>query len=791
MIRNKYTFNKKIKSGGFSHRGIYKIYMSKKLLAILVIILIVFDFEKVYGQIEVINSQNEKNNRVDNKNIDSDLNTFVVDNNVYKMLEKVGVILWASNNDDVVVKDHIYFNGNIFDVKYIYENAFEKNSNIKNIVVEKNILGFCDSYGNPIMDLENVFIDKRKLTEVDLGKIECTLGERCFFNCKELINLKISKSIKNIGGHTFERCSSLNSIDLSKVNKFDGESSFGFCRDLNDIGQFNDELEELPSRTFFECGKLKINNLKNIKKLGDECFKSCRQLNEDAVSNVEEIGEECFWDCNFSEVDLKKAKKICQNALGGMQNLQKIRFGASEIPFIAKDISMGSKVNEWIYPKDYINQEGYLLFLSKLELSKVKWSPNFDNLNYETTQGVRLNSLKPPKSFEYHNIIRPGYEIEGWYKEPECIHKVNMIADLGEIIDSDIVIKNPELYAKWREKEESSSNQEDKKNEEKKSKPSDLPEPQSEKEEDKQKNDKETIEEKNKPDEPKKEIENGKDKSKEWNEPINKEEKANNTGKDIENNENEGTKIQKTTTEEISEENDSNKPIIEKEKKESKEKSKHKSKKRIIINKNLSQRAIDRKSLINDIEVVSIINNNDEKEVELKNCDASSLDYKMTEDFLASIFGDNSQLEVLNILYEDVVNDNMEISKSGVLGRIINGNECNSICLISNDYFEKNSIIEIRLKNNINLSNLYIYNKELCKYIQVNDKLEVENNVIRIKTTNNRQYLITKFELNKENIAVNAWNKINNDWYYINSDGVLIINAIIDGYKVGNEGKLI
>lgn len=786
IIREKYTFNKKVKSGGFKHRGIYKIYMSKKLFAIFITILIVLDNKKVYGQIEVNNSQNEKNNGAVTQNIDADSNAFVVDNNAYKILEKGGVMLWASNNENVVVKDHIYFNGTIFEVKYIYENAFENNSNIKNICIEKNILLFCDSYGNPIKDLANVFNNKRKLTDVDLGKIECTLGERCFFDCNELINLKISKSIKSIGGHTFERCISLNSIDLSEINKFDGESSFGFCRELNDVGQFNDELEELPARTFFKCGKLKINKLKNIRKLGDECFRSCRQLNEDAVINVEEIGERCFWDCNFSEVDLKKAKKICQNALGGMESLQKVRFGAPEIPFLAKDISMGSKVNEWIYPKDYINQEGYLLFLSKLELSKVKWYPNFDNLNYETTQGVRLNSLKPPKSFQYPNIIRPGYEIEGWYKEPECIHKVNMIADLGEIIDSDIVIKNPELYAKWREKEESSSNQEEKKNEEKKSKPSDLPEPQSEKEEDKQKNDKETTEEKNKPDEPKKEIDNANDKSKE---PINIEEKTNNSEKDIENNENKG---EKTTTAELSEGNDSNKSIIEKEKKESKEKSKHKSKKRIIRNKNnnFSKTPINRKRLKNDIKSISIINNSDEKEVEIKKCDASSLDYKMTEDFVESIFGKNSELEALNISYKEVANDNMEISKSGVLG-ITNDNECNGICLISNDYFEKNSIIEIRLKSNINLSKLYIYNKELCKYISADDKLEVQNNVIRIKSTTNKEYLITKFELNKEDIAVNGWNKINNDWYYINSDGVLIVNAIINGYKVGSDGKLI
>ena len=70
-------------------------------------------------------------------------------------------------------------------------------------------------------------------------------------------------------------------------------------------------------------------------------------------------------------------------------------------------------------------------------------------MQFEITQGDKLGSLKPP------TITREGYEIEGWYKEPECINKINMIADLGKITDSDIVIKDPVLYAKWSVKKSS------------------------------------------------------------------------------------------------------------------------------------------------------------------------------------------------------------------------------------------------------------------------------------------------------------------------------------------------
>lgn len=782
IIRKICTFNNKIRLESFSHRSISEKCMKKKFFVMLIALLVIFNNKKVCGQVEVSNTENVKTNLIVNQNIEAVSNTFAVDNNVYKMLEQDGVMLWSSNSDEVVVKNNISYNGNTFKVKYIYEKAFEKNSNIKNIIIEKGVLGFCDSYGNLVKDSTSIFKDKQKLTDADLGEIECDLRERCFLDCNGLVNLKISKNIKSLGGHTFERCSSLNSIDLSEIKTIRGNSSFELCRELSDIGEFNDELEELPSRTFFKCGNLNIKNLKNITKLGDECFKSCRHLNKDAVIKVEEIGEGCFWDCNFSEVYLKEAKKIYKNAFGGMESLKKVRFGAPVIPFLEKDISMGSAVNEWIYPKEYINQEGYLLFLSKLEVSKAKWYPNFDNSNYETTQGVKLNSLKFPKS-----IIRPGYEIEGWYKEPECIHKVNMIADLGEINDSDIVIKNPELYAKWTEIKE-----------------------------DQQKSDEKSIEEENETDKPKEE-ESEKDKSKEAEDAI-KQDKIDENNDDNEQTENEKNndieqqkqteekntveqskeqqlekdekkETEETKTEELPEQNNSNKSKREK----SKGNNKHKSKKRRNLRRKnvISKEEINEKNFSNKIKAINIINNNEKKEIELKKCSSSTLDYKMAERSLTQLLKQYNNIDVYSISYNDMNNHNMKICKSGLLGEITDDYQLSCIYLKSNDCFEKDSYIEIEFKNNTNLYKLYLYNEEMKKFLLINDNLEVKNNLARIKPMDKKEYIITNFDLNKEEIINEGWNNINNDWYYIRNDGSLAVNSIIDGHTVGNDGKLV
>ena len=51
-------------------------------------------------------------------------------------------------------------------------------------------------------------------------------------------------------------------------------------------------------------------------------------------------------------------------------------------------------------------------------------------------------------------------------------------------------------------------------------------------------------------------------------------------------------------------------------------------------------------------------------------------------------------------------------------------------------------------------------------------------------------YLNTISDGSKGSMKI-GWNKINNEWYYLQNDGVLAVNTIIDGYLVGSDGKLI
>ena len=418
----------------------------KRKITFIIFFIIVFGYSNIvaYAQAEMDSNQEQQVVEINNNNEEDNetkiLELFTVDNNTYKVLKldkhQNIVMFWKCDNLDnlekVIVNNEVEYEGHKFKVEYICKDAFKGNKTLKNIVINDDVFGFCDSEGNLIQTIDSIFQNQGKLESINLGNTKFILGVSCFQNCCSLKN-----------------------IDLSKIKKIKGQSCFAGCRKLENIGEFNDEVTELPARAFFYCNILKVNSLNNITKLGNKCFENCMELDQDIVTGVEEIGDNCFWGSSFSEVYLEKAKKIGYNAFGGSPNLKKIKFGNPNIPIFTKNIAQGSCITEWVYPLKYTTQSNYLEFLKNLRISKVIWDYNYENLKCEKTQDVKLNSLNHP------HIIRYGYELEGWYKEPECLNKVNKIADLGEINGSDIIIKDPKLYAKWIAKDVNDHEEED------------------------------------------------------------------------------------------------------------------------------------------------------------------------------------------------------------------------------------------------------------------------------------------------------------------------------------------
>lgn len=275
-----FIVNKIAKSSALHNTSIQKSYMRRICAIILIIIINPINNEEAYAKVESNNFQKQENNE-HKKSSSETIKTersgfFTVDNKTYKILDKDKtfgeVMLWlcneSSDSDNIVVENQVNYNGNIFDIKYICDKAFSKSCNSKSIIIGNKILGFCDSDGNKIEELKGLFYYNKKLKNVDLGNIECILGDNFFASCNIMTNIKMSSNIQDMRSHCFDRCSFLEEIDLSKIKKINGVSCFEFCIRLKDIGEFNEKLVELPPSTFINCNKLEINSLKNIKKLG-------------------------------------------------------------------------------------------------------------------------------------------------------------------------------------------------------------------------------------------------------------------------------------------------------------------------------------------------------------------------------------------------------------------------------------------------------------------------------------------------------------------------------------------
>ena len=809
----------------------------------------------VCAQTEMDSKQEQQVEEIDNSTKSTDkpeiLELFTVDNNTYKVLNPDKddniVIFWkcADDLETIIVNNEVYYNGRNLKVNYVYEKAFSKSKSAKNVIIGDDVAGFCDSFGSLVETLDGTFKDKGKLESIDFGGSKFIFGESCFQNCS---------SIKN--------------IDLSRITKFNGQSNFFYCKKLEDIGGFNDEVIELPTRTFTSCSKLKINSLNKITKLGDECFKSCRLLDKNIVTGVEEIGDNCFFGCYFSEVYLEKAKKVGYNAFGGIENLRKIKFGNPNIPILGKNIAEGSSINEWVYPLNYKNQSDYSEFLRNLRISKVIWYHDSEKLKWDVTQDVRLNSLKPP------TIAREGYEIEGWYKDSNCTNKVNMIADLGEIIGSDLVIKDPKLYAKWIAKEftipkdtkdpsgtKEPSILEDLKDAEEPSMPEGTKDPSGTKEpsipED-QKNPSGTEEpsipedQKNPSDAEEPSIPEDPKDSSDSEEPRIPEDTKNPSDAE-----------EPSIPEDPKDLSDSEEPIILENTKDS---SDSKSPTTLKESKKTKKTKKTKNNFIIKFE-------GENKDVDMQENNEISLENEIIKNcFVSSIERNNAEIQCFNWSYIDKVNSNIEIIKSGTLSKINKNNKCIGIYLKSNDYFKNNTIIEMNIENIIAPNRLYFYSEELGKFILIDENLQINNDIIKFKPTSKKEYLITKFDLNEDIVAVKGWNKIlpeqsnallgkqinelswiyiqgeelskgwiedakaknwyfmnekgimetgwlkdkddkwyylntrsdgskgsmkigwnkiNNEWYYLQNDGVLAVNTIIDGYLVGSDGKLI
>ena len=110
-----------------------------------------------------------------------------------------------------------------------------------------------------------------------------------------LIAAVMPDSVVSIGAGVFER-TALASVVLSKNLKAIPANTFAFCTNLADI-DIPDSVTEIGMGAFFNCVKLEIASLTNVREIGANAFSNCVKLKTAEMSLIESIGNKAFNEC--------------------------------------------------------------------------------------------------------------------------------------------------------------------------------------------------------------------------------------------------------------------------------------------------------------------------------------------------------------------------------------------------------------------------------------------------------------------------------------------------------------
>ena len=175
-------------------------------------------------------------------------------------------------------------------------------SNIKEIVIGKNITGIGRGAFRNLSKLEKVTIEADDLKYIGRGAFDGCDGE----NFKKII---IPDTVEQIGPYAFQACKYLEEIKLPKNLKKINEGSFDGCTELKNI-ELPNSIVEIGDGAFSGCGLNKgIKIPTKTKKIGKDAFLGTKLENIVIPDNVNYVGEGCFSGCKVLK-SLKFSNKM-------------------------------------------------------------------------------------------------------------------------------------------------------------------------------------------------------------------------------------------------------------------------------------------------------------------------------------------------------------------------------------------------------------------------------------------------------------------------------------------------
>ena len=251
--------------------------------------------------------------------------SFVDDNGVvYKCHDDYdAMIAYVGQNQSkdlsgvIKIKKQVSYEGKIYNVVRISNNAFKDCNNITSIEIPEGI-EFIGTHS---------FDGCSSLTSLTIPNSVTTIGEYAFQNCSGLTNVTVSEAVTSINKSLFSGCSSLTSITIPNSVTAIGESTFFGCSSLTNI-TIPSSVTTIGGSAFAGCSSLASITIPNsVTNISWRAFLNCSNLTNITIpSSVTAIGGSAFAGCSsLTSITIPNSvTAIGENAFEGCSSLASI-----------------------------------------------------------------------------------------------------------------------------------------------------------------------------------------------------------------------------------------------------------------------------------------------------------------------------------------------------------------------------------------------------------------------------------------------------------------------------------
>lgn len=326
--------------------------------------------------------------------------TVVIDGIYYNLIEKIDQAEVVSNPNKysgiIVIPENVEYEGRVFKVTSIAEDAFYSCESLTSITIGNNItkigsfyackklnsitigknvneiqmsaffdclnikyvyihdlaqwcnIKFGNNYSNPLHKAHRLFLNNEEIEDLVIPDTITSINSNAFYSCSSLKSVTIPSSITQIGYDAFEGCTGIESVYITDLA--------AWCN----ISFNDDKSNPLYYANHFYIYENEVNDLvipNNIESINGFSFSHCKSLSTVNIpNNVISIGRCAFEECtNLRCVTLRgnNVKNIDEGAFQICKNLEDV-FCYSDQPPLCETQSYGYFVTVNPFKESYI-----------------------------------------------------------------------------------------------------------------------------------------------------------------------------------------------------------------------------------------------------------------------------------------------------------------------------------------------------------------------------------------------------------------------------------------------------